>query len=71
MPEGSEYGLRCFNELAHRTAMQMCRAVGMPVIGYPPDAFVETIEAEADRNGLLPNLRAAIERALSATLDGL
>ena len=30
MPPGSEYSLRSYNELLHRTSMQMCESVGVP-----------------------------------------
>jgi hypothetical protein len=47
MPPGSEYLLRSYNELLHRTSMQMCRAVGVPHGGHPDEAFIDMLRAEA------------------------
>ncbi len=70
MPPGSEYALRSYNELLHRTSMQMCQAVGMPHGGYPDEAFINMLQAEADRAGRLPNLESAVGRALRTLAKG-
>jgi len=65
MPAGSEVLLRCFNELIHRSTAQLRQALGSTGSGYPPDAFVDVVEAEASRNGLLEELEADMVRALA------
>jgi hypothetical protein len=64
MTPGSEPELRSFNELLHRTSSQLCHAVGVGHEGYPPDAFLAVLEAEATRSSLLAELEYAITRAL-------
>ena len=70
MPSGSEYPLRCINELLHRTGMQLRQLAGMPDAGYPTDAYLETIRHEAENGGLLAELEDVIRRALT-TAEGL
>ena len=64
MPSGSQYALRCFNELLHRTNMQMCQAVGVPHGGYPDPDFLGTLRNEATRGDRLSRLESVIGRAL-------
>ncbi len=66
MHAGSEYSLRSFNELLHRTSMQLCQAVGIPERGYPPDAYLAMLQNEAQRSGLFDPLEWAIRRALKS-----
>ena len=66
MPPGSEYQLRCFNELTHRTGMQLRRSVGMAGTGYPTFAYLAKLQNEAEGANLLPELAYAMDRALTA-----
>jgi hypothetical protein len=53
MRSGSQYALRCYNELLHRTSMQMCQAVGLPLGGYPDIDFIAMLRNEAARGDRL------------------
>jgi len=64
MPPGSEYPLRSYNELLHRTSMQLCQSVGVPHGGYPDEAFIEMLQAEATRAERLSNVESAVGRTL-------
>jgi len=64
MPAGSEYPLRAYNELLHRTSMQMCQAVGVPHGGYPDEAFIGTLRAEAASADGLSSVESAVARTL-------
>jgi hypothetical protein len=64
MAPGSEYPLRSYNELLHRISMQMCQAVGVPHGGYPDEAFLDMLRAEAARADRLPNVENAVSRTL-------
>jgi hypothetical protein len=64
MPPGSEYPLRCYNELLHRTSMQMCQAVGVPHGGYPNEDFIDMLLSEAARGDRLNSLESAVARVL-------
>ena len=66
MPPGSEVGLRCVNELLHRSSMQMCLAVGAPHGGYPDEAFLSMLQDEAKRGERLGRLEVAVSRALQS-----
>jgi hypothetical protein len=70
MPSGSEYALRCYNELLHRTGMQMCQAVGVPHGGYPDEDFIGMLQAEATRGDRLSSLESAVYRALRTVEAG-
>jgi hypothetical protein len=64
MPPGCEIPLRSYNEMLHRTSMKMCQAVGVPHGGYPDEAFIDMLRAEAARADRLTNLEIAVVRTL-------
>jgi hypothetical protein len=66
MPSGSEYSLRCFNELVHRTGMQLRRSVGMADAGYPTDAYLSRLRYDAENGDPLAELEHAMGRAVTA-----
>ncbi len=66
MPPGSEYSLRCFNELVHRTGMQICRSVGVADAGYPTEAYLSKLRYEAEDGELLAELEYAMGRAVKS-----
>jgi hypothetical protein len=70
MPSGSEYSLRCFNELVHRTVMQFRRSVGVAEAGYPTEAYLSRLRYEAEDGQLLAELEYAMGRAFT-TAEGL
>jgi len=69
MPPGSEFALRCFNEMLHRTSMQMRKVLGTPDAGYPDDVYLNMLDNEAnvgERPGVLTSvLTRAVEAATS------
>ena len=64
MSPGSEFTLRCFNEMVHRTSMQMRQVLGTPSAGYPDDVYLNILENEASDGERLDVLTSAIARAL-------
>jgi hypothetical protein len=64
MAPASEYPLRSYNELLHRTSMQLCQAVGVPHGGCPDEAFLDMLRSEAARANRLANVEYAVRRTL-------
>jgi hypothetical protein len=64
MPPGSGFALRCFNEMLHRTSMQMRQVLGTPRAGYPDDVYLNILENEATVGERLEVLHSVMVRAL-------
>jgi hypothetical protein len=70
MPPGSEISLRSYNELLHRTSMQMCQVVGVPHGGYPDEDFIGMLQTEAARGDRVNSLEDAVGNALRTLESG-